>query len=179
MWLVTLLLLSIIHCLNNRNEMKLMLDPVIRQKSFGTCILMVYNNYCIINVHSQDYATYCWWCKQFARLKLCDACYNNITITNDYVTIHYYALKSSNFLSLSFLFFFFCFLLFQNYINIILAHPLLVRHISVKKFLDPANYSCDFQGKINNNCDVWFDSAMTYLAFKREILISAETPSGR
>ena len=35
---------------------------------------------------------------------------------------------------------------FQNYINFILAHPMLARHISVKRFLDPANYSCDFQG---------------------------------
>ncbi|XP_078342522.1 PX domain-containing protein kinase-like protein isoform X2 [Oculina patagonica] len=33
----------------------------------------------------------------------------------------------------------------QNYINFILAHPILTRHISVKRFLDPANYSWDFQ----------------------------------
>jgi len=34
----------------------------------------------------------------------------------------------------------------QNYVNFILAHPVLARHISVKRFLDPVNYSCDFQG---------------------------------
>lgn len=34
----------------------------------------------------------------------------------------------------------------QNYVNLILAHPVLARHISVKRFLDPVNYSCDFQG---------------------------------
>ncbi|XP_020616802.1 PX domain-containing protein kinase-like protein [Orbicella faveolata] len=33
----------------------------------------------------------------------------------------------------------------QNYINLILAHPILTRHIAVKRFLDPANYSWDFQ----------------------------------
>ncbi|KAJ7336032.1 hypothetical protein OS493_013406 [Desmophyllum pertusum] len=33
----------------------------------------------------------------------------------------------------------------QNYINFILAHPILMRHISVKRFLDPANYSWDFR----------------------------------
>lgn len=46
----------------------------------------------------------------------------------------------------------------QNYINIILAHPLLVRHISVKKFLDPANYSCDFQEKGTQNVAMFLRS---------------------
>ena len=35
----------------------------------------------------------------------------------------------------------------QNYINYIIGNPLLARHISVKKFLDPRNYSFDFQGE--------------------------------
>ncbi|XP_020912365.1 PX domain-containing protein kinase-like protein [Exaiptasia diaphana] len=35
----------------------------------------------------------------------------------------------------------------QSYIHFIMAHPLLARHISVKKFLDPVNYSEDFQEK--------------------------------
>ncbi|KAK2548673.1 PX domain-containing protein kinase-like protein [Acropora cervicornis] len=46
----------------------------------------------------------------------------------------------------------------ENYINIILAHPLLVRHISVKKFLDPANYSCDFQEKGTQNVAMFLRS---------------------
>ena len=42
----------------------------------------------------------------------------------------------------------------QNYVNFILAHPVLARHISVKRFLDPVNYSCDFQGTCTqSSCD--------------------------
>ena len=42
----------------------------------------------------------------------------------------------------------------QNYVNFILAHPVLARHISVKRFLDPVNYSCDFQGTCTQSlCD--------------------------
>ena len=42
----------------------------------------------------------------------------------------------------------------QNYVNFILAHPVLARHISVKRFLDPLNYSCDFQGTCTQSlCD--------------------------
>ncbi|EDO48255.1 predicted protein [Nematostella vectensis] len=33
----------------------------------------------------------------------------------------------------------------QNFMNFILGNPLLARHISVKKFLDPVNYSENFQ----------------------------------
>ena len=44
----------------------------------------------------------------------------------------------------------------QNYVNFILAHPVLARHISVKRFLDPVNYSCDFQGtRTQSLCDKW------------------------
>ena len=44
----------------------------------------------------------------------------------------------------------------QNYVNFILAHPVLARHISVKRFLDPLNYSCDFQGTCTQSlCDKW------------------------
>ena len=42
----------------------------------------------------------------------------------------------------------------QNYVNFILAHPVLARHNSVKKFLDPVNYSSDFQGTCTQSlCD--------------------------
>jgi len=34
----------------------------------------------------------------------------------------------------------------QSYLHFILANPLLARHISVKKFLDPVHYSEDLQG---------------------------------
>ena len=44
----------------------------------------------------------------------------------------------------------------QNYVNFILAHPVLARHISVKRFLDPVNYSCDFQGTCTQSLrDKW------------------------
>ncbi|CAH3018679.1 unnamed protein product [Porites evermanni] len=46
----------------------------------------------------------------------------------------------------------------QNYVNFILAHPVLARHISVKKFLDPVNYSCDFQEKGTQNVAMFLRS---------------------
>lgn len=46
----------------------------------------------------------------------------------------------------------------QNYINFILAHPMLTRHISVKRFLDPANYSHDFQETAMQNVAMFLRS---------------------
>ncbi|XP_068713818.1 PX domain-containing protein kinase-like protein [Montipora foliosa] len=46
----------------------------------------------------------------------------------------------------------------QNYINLVLAHPLLARHILVKRFLDPNNYLCDFQEKAMQNVAMFLRS---------------------
>lgn len=50
----------------------------------------------------------------------------------------------------------------QHYINFILAHPMLARHISVKRFLDPANYSCDFQEKGTQNVAMFLRSVLNW-----------------
>ena len=65
----------------------------------------------------------------------------------------------------------------QNYVNFILAHPVLARHISVKRFLDPVNYSCDFQGTavlVLNHYVISEIHFQVYLSFSNSLIIHKE-----